>query len=249
MGSCNSGGKGKTRNNYTRSPSLDKTINNIIKRTANLKKEQYRIIDDNGNVLLMKQGQQDEVVSTVGEKRKYMNGATSIHNHPNGGTFSSYDLTDFGYGAKEIVVASPEGTYRLINNKVGTKTQSDGWYDMRESLNDYVSKNSLSSSQIIKQANENIKNNKTSRELNAITAKWVKINNTKGRAEADKYLKQVESKYIALTEKRKGEVQAERRRLEVKPYNDFYKKNASKYGFTYMFEPIITNKKKLKKSD
>lgn len=85
---------------YGRTIAQDKTIKEYARKTANLKNEQYRIIDSNGNVLLKKQGDKHSVVMTLGEKREYMFGNISLHNHPGGGTFSIADLNDFGNGAK-----------------------------------------------------------------------------------------------------------------------------------------------------
>ena len=80
-------------------PLQNKTINQIANKTRNLKKEQYRIVNENGEIVLEKKGQEHEVSATLGEKREYLPGAVSIHNHPAGGTFSYPDLRDFGTGA------------------------------------------------------------------------------------------------------------------------------------------------------
>ena len=112
----------------------NKTVDQIVKRTRDLKNEQYRIIDENGEVVLERRGTRHEVTGTVGEKRQFMEGGVGIHNHPDGGTFSQDDLRDFGFGARQIVVASPEGTYKLTNTKYGQFDAKHGWHDMSEAM-------------------------------------------------------------------------------------------------------------------
>lgn len=90
------------------------------------------MVNEDGEVVLEKRGSQDQVAATVGEKREHLQGAVTIHNHPDGGTFSDEDLTEFGFGARQIVVASPEGTYKLTNMEYGTPKQSEGWFRMRD---------------------------------------------------------------------------------------------------------------------
>lgn len=219
---------------FSRTAEQDKAIKRLAKRTANLKNEQYRIIDSDGNVVLEKKGGKHEVSATVGEKRQYLDGNISLHNHPSGGTFSPDDLNEFGFGAKEIVVSTPEGTYRLINKKYGTADQSRGWYDMREKL--YQSVPEQSGLAILQQARKNTANSKTAKEMDSITKKWDSIRKSKGNDEAKKYLESAKDRYDSLTKKHKQEVDAEKRRLEVKPFHDFYKQNAKQYGFDYKFE-------------
>ncbi len=98
----------------------------------------------------------------------------------------------------------------------------------------------MSSSQIIKQANENLKNSKTAKEIESISKKWVDIRDTQGKEASDKYFNSVESRFNALQAKRKTEIANERKRLGRKVHddvNDFYKKNAKKNGFEYKFIP------------
>ena len=215
------------------SPAVEKQINKIAKQTANLKKEQYRVINEDGEVVFKKQGKNDRVEMTVGEKRQYLDGATSIHNHPNdsfGGTFSENDLTDFGYGAKEIVVAAPEGTYRLKNARWGTKEQSKGWYDMREEYRKMSE--GLSTGQLIRDTNEAMKKTKISKEMNKISEKWTK-RRSEGASESE--LKKLSEQYFKLESEYKKQKQAIQRQLEIKPYHDFLKANAKKYGFVYEY--------------
>lgn len=223
------GSSGRTRL-MGRTIEQDRTIKKLTKQTAKLKNEQYRIIDPKGEVLLKKQGKEHSVASTVGEKRQYLDGNISLHNHPNGGTFSGDDLTDFGYGAREIVAVAKEGTYRLINNLKGF---NGNWTDLRDGWEKIKTPEGL---ELRKQAQANMANSRTNRELNAIVNKWNDIRNSKGNESANQYMDSVRERYNQLDQKRREEVKAEERRLEVEPYHEYFKKNASKYGFTYRFE-------------
>ena len=89
---------------------------------------------------------------------------------------------------------------------------------------------------LLKQAQQNMANTKAVKQMNAITEKWDKLRQTKGNEAANKYLEQARPQYAALEAQHKAEVERERRRLETKPFEDFYKKNAKKYGFIYRFE-------------
>lgn len=221
---------------YSRTVAQDKEIKKIVKRTADLKNEQYRIIDDKGNVLLEKRGTKHEVAATVGEKRDNLSGNISVHNHPEGGTFSSADLSEFGYGAKEIVVASPEGTYRLINKNVGKPNQYEGWYDMRQAVESRIDGQGESFTALRAKARENLKNSAPLKAQNEITQKYTKLLDSKGKEAANKYYETVRSEYEKAAKDYSTALQQEMRRLEVRPYHEFYTKNAGKYGFKYIFE-------------
>ncbi|MBR2680386.1 MAG: hypothetical protein IKE23_06490, partial [Exiguobacterium sp.] len=123
-----------TRNGLNgRTKAQDSKIREIAKRTTELKNEQLRIVNENGEVVLEKKGKAHEVTATVGEKRNahWSNrNSITIHNHPNGGTFSDADLDEFGYGAKEIVVSAPEATYRLVKTSKGTPD----WVGLRDRI-------------------------------------------------------------------------------------------------------------------
>lgn len=235
------GGRGASngkRVSLGRTVAQDKTINKISKRTRELKNEQYRIVDKDGNVLLTKQGIQHQVEVSVGEKREFLSGNISIHNHPNiygGGTFSPDDIKDFGYGAKEIVAVAREGNYRLVNV---TKDRVNGnWMELKAGLDKiWQEADNQSSLQLRKQAQENLKNSTTKRQLEAITETWDKIQREKGKEAGKKYLDSVSAKFTELEARYKEEVSKEARRLEVEPYHEYLKKNAKKYGFRYIFE-------------
>lgn len=211
----------------------DKAVKALVKRTQNLKKEQYRIVDADGNVVLEKKGDAHSVAATVGEKRDLMRGNISLHNHPAGGTFSSEDFSDFGYGAREIVAAAPEGTYRLINKKFGTKDAYSGWVNLRDGARAIPE---ASTTALLQQARANLANSATQKELNAISSRWAEIKDQQGNAAAQAYYATVKDKYDALTERHKAEVQQESRRLETAPFHEYLKAHAAENGFIYRFE-------------
>ena len=114
-----------------------KTLKSIESRTRNLKKEQFRVVDREGNVIMEKKGDENSVAFTIGEARDNFPGNITIHNHPDGGTFSTADLSGIGHGATEIRAAAPEGTYILRNTRYGQKydgATTKTWYHMREDL-------------------------------------------------------------------------------------------------------------------
>ena len=235
MGSRGAGsGKG-----VARKAAVERTLKQIIRRTANLKNEQYRIIDEDGNIILEAKGDKHSVGTSVGAKRNAMwmddKEKTTIHNHPDGGTFSSSDFDDFGFGAKEVVAAAPEGTYSLVNLNFGKKNATSGWTKLRDATRKIDEVESNKSSLVnLKKAQDNVRNSKIGRELRATTDKWVKRRN-EGASSAE--LQKLVDKSNKLQEQYSKAVQKERRRLETQPYHDFYKKNAKKYGFAYTFTP------------
>lgn len=232
---------------YKRPEAQDKAIGRIIKRTANLKNEQFRIVDPEGNVVLEKRGGRDSVSATVGEKREHMEGNISIHNHPEGGTFSPQDLSDFGFGAREMVVSGPDGTYSLVNERYGTKDQSRGWHDMRDAIEREVPQEE-SGFRLMQQARENLKDSHENQEMKRINDTWLKMRESGASTEElnDYYNR---SGYDDLARTQKENVRKETRRLEVAPFHDFYTQNAAKYGFRYTFTPHAGKRKKDSRSD
>lgn len=217
----------------------DQVIKKLVKQTQNLKNEQYRIINSNGDVVLAKKGSKHEVATTVGEKRENLDGNISLHNHPEGGTFSPDDMSDFGYGAREIVAATPEGTYRLINKKFGTKEAKNGWVQLRDGAEKIPEQ---STAALLKQARENLANSSTYKEIKKINERWAAIREREGNEAAQAYYSTVRDKYDSLIARQRDEVRAEARRLETKPFDDYYRNNATRYGFIYRFEPIKKRK-------
>lgn len=210
----------------------NKTIDRLVKRTRDLKNEQYRIVNEDGEVVLERKGTRGEVSGTVGEKRQYMPGGVGIHNHPDGGTFSDADLKDFGFGARQIVVASPEGTYKLTNTKYGTKDQSKGWYDMQKAMDAAGVTAERSPLAIRDEARNAPKVKKLSDAMNRTSDQWVKAKQAgKPQSVLDGFM----SKFNKQQEAYKSALKAQERVVETKPYHDFYRKNANKYGFKYEF--------------
>ena len=213
----------------------DRTINQIIRRTRDLKNEQYRIVDEEGNIVLERKGARHEVVGTVGEKRQFMEGGVGIHNHPEGGTFSLPDLRDFGFSARQIVAASPEGTYKLTNlNYNNRMKRTAGWRDMQEAMEKAGVDADVSFTELQKQAREAPAVKKLGDQISAISDRWVQGHNSGASAEAQQKLM---DEYNRLSDQYKKMLRDERRRLETAPYHEFYKKNARKYGFKYEFIP------------
>lgn len=210
----------------------NKTIDRLAKRTRDLKNEQYRIVNENGEVVLERKGTRSEVGGTVGEKRQYMPGAVGIHNHPDGGTFSEADLYDFGFGARQIVVASPEGTYKLTNTKYGTRDQASGWYDMKNAMDAAGVTRERSFMELRKEAQSQPAVARQMKAMTKTSDQWVKAREA-GKPQAT--LDRLAAQYDRQSAKYKTMLKDAQRQAEVKPYHDFYRKNASKYGFKYEF--------------
>lgn len=210
----------------------NKTIDRLVKRTRDLKNEQYRVVNEDGEVVLEKKGGKHEVSATVGEKRQLLPGAVTIHNHPDGGTFSDADLNEFGFGARQLVVASPEGTYKLTNTKYGTKDQSKGWYDMKNAMDAAGVTRERSPLAIRDEARKTPAVAKQSAAMRKTSEQWVKAREAgKPQAALDRLMAQ----YDRQDAKYKSLLKAAERKVETQPYHDFYRKNASKYGFKYEF--------------
>ena len=211
---------------------LNKTTIQIIKKTRDLKNEQYRIINENGEIILHKKGSEHEVAATVGEQRELLPGATAIHNHPTGGTFSAEDLRAFGYGAKQIVVASPEGTYILTNKRYGTKQQFDGWLDMINAMNAAGITKGFTITALKAEARKVPAVLRQARALQKTSEQYIKAKEAgKPQAVLDKIL----AKHNSQTLRYKKLLHAAERKIETQPYHDFYREHAKEYGFEYRF--------------
>lgn len=222
----NSGGAGVTA-------AQNKTVDRLVKRTRDLKNEQYRVVNENGEVVLEKKGGRGEVSATVGEKRQFLTGAVTIHNHPDGGTFSDADLNEFGFGARQLVVASHEGTYKLTNTKYGTKDQSKGWLDMRNAMDAAgITGREMSFTELRKQAQQQPAVARQMKTMQKTSERWVKARQ-EGKPQAT--LDRLMAQYNRQDTKYKSLLKDAQRQVETKPYHDFYRKNASKYGFKYEF--------------
>ena len=210
-----------------------KTLKKYIKSTANLKNEQYRIIDANGNVLVKKQGEEHQVAITLGEKREYLEGNISLHNHPNGGTFSADDIRDFGTGAKEIVISTPEGQYRLINTNYGTPKEKSGWLEFSRGLEKTQSEE-INFRTLQDKANEYVKTTATYKKYDALGKKTVEMKNKLSNEEFRKWADNTKSEYDSLYKQVQSLRAKEMRRIETQSSHNYIKKNARKYGFRYI---------------
>ena len=222
----------KDRGSSIVTDSQQRTINSIANKTRKLKNEQYRIVDESGNVVLTKRGDSGSVAATVGEKRDNMPGAVSIHNHPDGGTFSADDLTDFGYGARAIVAATPEGNYTLVNVKYGAKDQTSGWLAMQRDMEAKGITDDVSFTQIKRQTENTPRVKKQAKKLGNISQRWIDARNAgKPQAVLDRLMSEYDKESVIY----RAIFQEEQRKQETKPYHNYYKKYARKYGFDYSF--------------
>lgn len=217
----------------------EKTLKGIESRTRNLKKEQFRVVDREGNVVMQKQGDRTSVSYSVGEARDNFPGNVTIHNHPDGGTFSTPDLSDFGYGATEIRAASPEGTYSLRNLNYRTKwtKEQKGWHDMREDL-DAASQGFKNDRQLKKELRGPF-----DQQVKPIADRWAK---RKAEGASDEELRGIAKEYTDKWDSLKPQLEKSVRQAYVDQYHHWYKANAGKYGFEYSFTPT---QQKTRKSD
>lgn len=239
---------------YSRPEKQNATVKNVVRKIANLKNEQRFIVDKEGNIIGSARGDKHSVGMTLGELRDKMPGNVAVHNHPEGGTFSPDDLKTFGLRAVESVVATKDGTYSLVNKMVGTKDQTKGWYDMKEALEkemesgeafeeyrmpEYKLRNKVAG-EIRKTGRYDRMGEITTELLRMRDEEGVDLSNLEGKA------KDLMEEYTNLEQQYKGEVARETRRRITKPFDDFYKQNAEKYGFEYSFTPTKKRERKLK---
>ena len=213
-----------------------KTLKQIETRTRNLKKEQFRVVDRDGNVIMQKQGDKNSVSYKVGEARDNFPGNITIHNHPDGGTFSPPDLSDIGYGATEIRAASPEGTYILRNMRYKEKwvNGQKSWFDMKEDI-EMASLDFKSHFSLKKDVRETFTDDLA--KINTITNNWQKARDSGASQEVlDKYYKE----YDAAASVLKGKVENAARQAYTDQYHNWYKANAMNYGLEYEFVPVKT---------
>lgn len=216
-----------------------KTLKGIESRTRNLKKEQFRVVDREGNVVMQKQGDKNSVSYSVGEARDNFPGNITIHNHPDGGTFSSADLSDIGYGATEIRAASPEGTYTLRNLNYRTKWTEDqkGWMDMRNDI-EAASHDFKTHRQLKKELREPYE-----QQVKPISDKWAKM---RSEGASQEELNKIAQEYTEKWDALKPQLEQATRKAYVDQYHHWYNANAGKYGFEYSFTPV---QQKTRKSD
>lgn len=205
-------------------------LKSIARKTKNLKNEQLRIVDREGNVVLEKKGDKISVTCTVGEMRAVAWGNISIHNHPAGGTFSPADLRQFGYGVTEIRAACPEGTYILRNLNYGRNSKKS-WYDLQQAYMLFEEKKVLKSSNHPERYKQ--KYAKYSNEYKSIFDEFQK---RKAEGASSEELKALIDKHNKLRVEVQKKVDAEIRAEDVLPHHKWFVKNAAKYGFEYVLE-------------
>ena len=215
-----------------------KALKGIETRTRNLKKEQYRVVDRDGNIVLQKQGDAHSVSYTMGEARDNIPGNITIHNHPDGGTFSPSDLSDIGHGATEIRAASPEGTYVLRNARYGGRydaAKEKTWFDMRDDIeaasNEFKTHRQIKSD-VRKPFDEQLK---------PISDKWEK---RRSEGASQEELTALANEYTAKADSFRPQIEAAARKAYVDQYHHWYKSNAGNYGLEYEFIPVQTRTRK-----
>lgn len=215
-----------------------KTLKRIESRTRNLKNEQYRVVDRDGNVILEKQGNKNSVSYSVGEARDNIPGNITIHNHPDGGTFSSADLSDIGYGATEIRAASPEGTYILRNARYGGRydaAKDKTWVNMRDDI-DVASEGFKTHRQLKSEIRKPY-----DEQLKPYTEKWEQ---RKAAGASWDELNAIAAEYTAKADSFRPQIEAAARKAYVDQYHQWYKSNAGNYGLEYEFVPARTRTRK-----
>lgn len=209
-----------------------KTLRGIESRTRNLKKEQFRVVDRDGNVVMQKQGDANSVTYKVGEARDNFPGNITIHNHPSGGTFSSADLSDIGYGATEIRAAAPEGTYILRN--VNQRSQKS-WFDMREDI-DNASIDFKEGFKLRSEVRSNLQP-EYEKQVKPFIDKWKKAQESGASQEELRKLAN-DPAYLKADANFKAKVETETRKAYTDQYHSWYKSHAGEYGLEYEFIPV-----------
>lgn len=225
-----------------------KTLKGIETRTRNLKKEQLRVVDREGNIILEKHGGNESVNFTVGEARDNFYGNVVIHNHPKdyGGTFSLEDIRTLGYGATEMRVAAAEGTYIMRNTRFGRKydySNDKTWLDMQEDLKAASSKFKDDSS-LRKEVKARYQAD-YDENVSSWAKKWVEAKDRgASKEELQKFLDGYDKAKNTWDAETKPKIETEIRRAYVDQYHDWYKTNAYKYGMEYQFFPVKTRTQK-----
>ncbi len=215
-----------------------KTLKGIESRTRNLKKEQFRVVDREGNVVMQKQGNRHSVSYTIGEARDNFPGNITIHNHPDGGTFSSADLSDIGHGATEIRAAAPEGTYIMRNMRYGGRynaAKEKTWYDMRDDI-DAASEGFKTHREMKSEVRKPF-----DEQLKPISERWAARRDA-GASQDE--LNKIAAEYTTKAESLRPEIEAAARKAYVDQYHHWYQANAGNYGLEYEFIPAQTRTRK-----
>lgn len=223
-----------------------KTLKSIETRTRNLKKEQLRVVDRDGNVIMQKQGDAWSVSYKIREARDNFPGNITIHNHPAGGTFSSPDLTDFGHGVTEIRAATPEGTYIMRDIRHGAKynlAKEKTWYDMKEDIEN-TSQSFKNERLLYKDIKEKYQDD-FQEKVSSWAHKWANAKDNGASQETlQKYADEYNKANDAWNKEMKPKIKKEVRAAYVDQYHQWYKSNAHNYGMEYEFIPIKTRASK-----
>lgn len=224
-----------------------KTLKSIESRTRNLKKEQFRVVDREGNVVMERKGDAHSVAYSIGDARDNFPGNITIHNHPSGGTFSTADLSDIGYGATEIRAAAPEGTYVLRNTRYGQKydgATTKTWYDMR---NDLESASTEFKSGIALKKQVRSQFSKENAEIDELARKGVEVMRSKGSDSPE--FKAIHSEYTQKSDALRGQIETATRTAYTDQYHNWYKSHAMEYGLEYEFIPAKSRTQKAMMED
>lgn len=224
----------------------EKALAGIENRTRNLKKEQFRVVDREGNVIMQVQGDKDSVTYKLGEARDKIPGNITIHNHPDGGTFSTADLSDLGVagGATEIRAAAPEGTYvlRHVDYKSWGRGEKKTWLDMKEDMQ--RAELDFKSEYEVKRKVKAQLQPEYERQTKPYIDRYMEAQRNGASNETLKKLAN-DPGYLKINEEYKASIKSEVRKTWVKQYDDWYKSHAHEYGLEYDFKPA---KQKTRKS-
>ena len=220
----------------------EKTLRNIESRTRNLKKEQLRVVDRDGNVVMEKRGDLNSVYFNRDEAYDNIPGNIAIHNHPEGGTFSIADISLMGFGATEMRVAAPEGTYILRNTRYGQRydgAKQKSWKNMQD---DFESASLEFKSGLTVKKQVRAQFSKETAELEELSRKGMNSMRNSGRDSAE--FKSIYSEYEKKSAALGAQIEAATRNAYIAQYDSWLKNNSMEYGMEYEFVPTKTRTKK-----
>ena len=154
-----------------------------------------------------------------------------------GGTFSDADLGDFGYGAREIVVAAPEGNYILTNMRYGLPDERSHWIDMRDDIRAAgvmdVADN-LGIVEINNRARQNPRVQRLTERANNIANEWVSQRNA---GASQSVLDGLMAEHNVISDQLSQATKLAKSHITLDPAHEWYTQNARRYGFNYQFIP------------
>ena len=230
------GGSGLTQiADLDHSPALQKALDKEEKRTRDFKREQMTVLDENGNVLLHRQGGNGHVTYKISEARDYFDGATITHNHPHGderggvsATFSTADVETFRYGLKEMRASGAEGTYVLRNKNWNNKDTKA--YEFWQAYETFTSNQNFSGIKNIKAAQEKAHKSKIGKQYDSEIKKAGELWNKGLKDEATKLFSNAEKNLKPQYKKEIQKILYEDMNAKT---SGWLKQNANKYGFEY----------------